>query len=120
MGVDDVPVFGVVVLLVGLAVVLALLGNRLGRAIGVPAPALFLVGAAVASDVWPALGGLSPRLDERIVTVALVVILFDGGMGIGWRRLRRTAGAVLWVGVEGSVLSGAGVAVAAHLLFGLE
>ena len=52
--------------------------------------------AAVASDLVPRLGRLSIVTDQRIVTVALVVILFDGGMHIGWRRMRPAAGAVGW------------------------
>ena len=31
----------------------------------------------------------------------LVLLLFDGGMHIGWRRFRAAAGAVLWIGVVG-------------------
>jgi hypothetical protein len=57
------------------------------------APATFLLLAAVASDLVPALGRLSISTTEQIVTVALIMILFDGGMGIGvaklWRRGRR-------------------------------
>jgi len=116
--VDDIDAFGSVVLVVAAAVLLALVANRISRLIRIPAPALFLVGAAVTSDVWPTLYKLSDRLDERIVTVALIVILFDGGTGIGWRRLRRSAVPVLWIGVVGTVLTAAGLALAAHGLFG--
>ena len=120
MGTDDITGFGLILLLVSAALVLALLANRLSGVLRVPAPAMFLVGAAIASDVWPALGRLTDRLDERIVTVALVVVLFDGGMGIGWRRFRRATGAVLWIGIAGTVVTAAGLALAAHLLFGFE
>ena len=117
---DDLEPFGEVVLVVATAVLVALVANRVSRLIRVPAPALFLVGAAVASDVWPHLYQLTHRLDERIVTVALVVILFDGGTGIGWRRLRRAAVPVLWIGVLGTLVTAAGVALAAHGLFGFS
>jgi cell volume regulation protein A len=120
VGTDDITGFGLVVLLVSGALVLALLANRLSAVLRVPAPAMFLVGAAIASDVWPALGDLTERLDERIVTVALIVVLFDGGMGIGWRRFRRATGAVLWIGIAGTVVTAAGLAAAAHLLFGFD
>ena len=39
------------------------------------APAIFLVAAALASDVMPALGELSVTTVQRVVTVALAVIL---------------------------------------------
>jgi cell volume regulation protein A len=119
VSVEDANRFAVVVLLISGAVLVALVANRISRLIRVPAPALFLVGAAVASDVWPALGRLSPRLEGQIVTVALVVILFDGGMNLGWRRLRPSLGPVLWIGVLGTVVTAAGLAVAAHGMFGL-
>lgn len=118
--VEDVGRFGGIVLLVAVAVVLAIGANRLTAVIRIPAPALFLVVAAVASDLWPTLGSLSARLDERIVTVALVLVLFDGGLSMGWRRVRHAVGAVLWIGVAGTVVTAAGVAVAAHYLFGID
>jgi cell volume regulation protein A len=120
MSVEDVTRFGLIILLVSVAVLVALVGNRVSRLIRVPAPALFLVAAALASDIWHPLGRLSPEMDGRIVTVALAVILFDGGMNLGWARLRASIGPVLWIGVMGTVVTAAGLALAAHGLFGLE
>ena len=57
--------------------------------------------------------------DQRIVTVALVVILFDGGMHIGWRRFRPAAGAVPGSGWPARSSPRPGCAVLAHWLFGL-
>src|SRR4051794_5833843 len=42
-------------------------------------------------------------MDSRIVTVALVIILFNGGMSLGWGRLRPALGPVLWLGIAGPV-----------------
>jgi potassium/hydrogen antiporter len=53
-----------------------------------PPPAIFLL----ASDVIPALGRVSVTTVQRVVTVALAAILFDGGMQIGWRRFRGAGG----------------------------
>lgn len=118
--VSDVETFALPILAVSLAVLLALVANRLSPILRIPTPAIFLVAAAVASDLWPRLGELTTVLDERIVTVALVVILFDGGMSIGWRRFRHVAGPVLWVGVAGTVVTAGGLALAGHVLFGFE
>jgi cell volume regulation protein A len=52
--------------------------------------------------------------------VALAIVLFEGGMNLGWRRLRVSLAPVLWIGVAGTVVTAAGLAVAAHGLFGLE
>jgi cell volume regulation protein A len=116
--VHDLEPFAVKLLLVAAAVLVAIAANRLAERISVPTPALFLIVAAVASDLAPRLGGLSIVTDQRIVTVALVVILFDGGMHIGWKRMRPAAGAVVWLGVAGTVVTTGAMALGAHWLFG--
>lgn len=112
--------FGGVVLLVALAGMLAVLANRFGERLRVPAPVIFLLGAAVASDVWPQLYGLPVATVEKIVTVALALILFDGGMHIGRRRFREAAGAAVWLGVAGTLVTAAALAVMVHYAFGMD
>ena len=114
----DVESFGLVIGAIGVAATLAVLSNRLGARLRIPAPAFFLIGAAVASDLVPPLGRLSIETVQRVVTVALIVLLFDGGMHIGWRRFRSAAGAVLWIGTAGTFVTAGALAVLAHLLFG--
>jgi cell volume regulation protein A len=53
---------------------------------------------------------------QRAVTVALVLILLDGGMHIGWRRFRSAARPIVTLGVAGTVLTAAAVALLAHLV----
>ncbi|WP_233223341.1 cation:proton antiporter [Amycolatopsis sp. CA-128772] len=84
-----------------------------------PTPAFFLVAAAVGADQVPSLRQVSLGVVEDVVTVALIVILFDGGMTIGVRRLRRMLGTVLSTDVLGTFITAALPACAAHLLFGL-
>jgi cell volume regulation protein A len=48
------------------------------------------------------------------------VILFDGGMRVGWRRLRAVAGPTLWIGVPGTLVTAAGVAAVAHAVLALD
>ena len=116
----DVAPFGLAVALVALAALLAVLSNRLSERVRVPAPAFFLIAAAVASEVVPKLHAVPIKVDQRLVTVALVVILFDGGMHIGWSRFRSAAGAVVWIGVAGTAVTAGAMAVLAHLLFGFS
>ncbi len=117
--IEGIEPFGLTLLLVAVAVLAALLSNRIGASLRIPAPAIFLVGAAAVSDLVPALGRLSIDTIEEVVTVALVLILFEGGMGIGVRRLRAALTPVLVVGVVGTVLTAVAVALLAHLLLGL-
>jgi cell volume regulation protein A len=79
---------------------------------------LFLGAAALAVAVLPGLKAPPERTVERIVTVALVCILFDGGMHIGWRRFRAAAAPIIVVGVAGTFLTTAAVAAVAHFGFG--
>jgi cell volume regulation protein A len=116
--VGDVVGFGGTVALVGAAGLLALLSKRLSERLRIPAPAIFLLAAAVASDAVPALGRVPVLTVQRVVTVALILLLFNGGMDIGWRRFRSAAGAVVWIGVAGTLVTAAGVAVLAHWGFG--
>jgi potassium/hydrogen antiporter len=116
--VGDLERFGLAVGMVGAALMLAVLSNRLSERLRVPAPAFFLLAAAAASDLVPALGRLRIETVQRVVTVALVVLLFEGGMHIGRRRFRSAAGAVLWIGTAGTFVTAGAMAVLAHLLFG--
>jgi cell volume regulation protein A len=80
---------------------------------------VLLLVAAAAADVWPALGdALSIHAVERIAVVALVVILLDGGMDIGWARMRSAAGPVLSLGVLGTFATAGLLALAAHWILG--
>ncbi|OIK27917.1 cation:proton antiporter [Streptomyces malaysiense] len=104
------------ILVVAVAVLAAVLSNRFSERTRIPAPAFFLVAAAVASDAVPALRQFSITTVQNVVTVALVLLLFHGGMELGWRRLRPEAGPVIWIGVVGTFLTAGLVACAARLL----
>ena len=56
---------------------------------------------------------------ERLTVVALVIILFDGGLHIGLGRFRRS-GLIVALGVLGTFATAGLVAVAAHYLLGLD
>jgi cell volume regulation protein A len=80
---------------------------------------VFLLAAAGASDIFPRLGHeLTSRQVERVVTVALILILFDGGMHVGLRRFRTAAIPIVSLGLVGTFVTAGGLALAAHLVFG--
>jgi cell volume regulation protein A len=66
----DTGLFGLLLLLTAAAAVAAILSNRLTARLRLPAPALFLGGAAAAAALLPGLHAPPERLVERIVTVA--------------------------------------------------
>jgi hypothetical protein len=118
--VNDVLPLGMVIAVISVAGLLAVASHRISERIRVPAPAIFLIAAAIASDFVPLLGQVPVVTVQRVVTVMLILLLFDGGMHIGWRRFRTAAGPVLWIGVVGTVVTAVGIAVLAHLVFGLD
>jgi cell volume regulation protein A len=113
--------FALIVLVVAGGSSLAILATQLGNRLPIPAPVLFLIAAAVASDVWPQLrDDVSIRTVERIAVVALVVVLLNGGMDIGWRRFRASVGPIVSIGVLGTFITAGVMTVAAHVLLGLD
>ena len=80
----DTEPFALLIVLMAALGLVAVLSNRLSHRVKLPSPALVLVGAAIAVKVIPALHGPPRQTVERVVTVALACILFDGGMNIGW------------------------------------
>jgi cell volume regulation protein A len=116
--VHDLTSFGLDVLLVAAALSAALLASKLSSRVAIPSAALFLLAAAVASDAFESLT-LSPRAVERIGTVALIVILFDGGSSIGMRRFRIVALPIATLGILGTFATAGLIAVFAHWALGL-
>ena len=113
----EVTHFGAIVLLVSGAFAVAVFSNKLSEWSRVPTAAFFLLAAAVASDVWPALeDALSIQDVERIAVLALIVILFDGGMRVGWRRFRESAVPIVSLGLVGTFVTAGLMMLAAHYL----
>jgi cell volume regulation protein A len=117
---SDTYPFARLVLLVAAAGLLALLSNRLTERIRIPAPLLVLVAAAVAVKAVPGLHHPPERLVERLVTLALICILFDGGLHLGRPKFRAAAAPILVVGVLGTFLTAAAAAAFLHWAFGLS
>jgi cell volume regulation protein A len=117
----EITDFAAILLAIGAGVALAVLSTRLTTWIPIPSPAVFLVVAAVVSDLFPSLYEEVPALTvERIAVVALIVILFNGGMDIGWRRFRGALAPILSLGVFGTFATAVAVAVFAHYVLGFE
>lgn len=118
---DEVVEFAEIILFVAGAFTLAVVSSKVTERVPIPAPAVFLGAAAVASDLWTPLGGvLSIEAVERISVVALVLILFSGGMDIGLGHFRRSAVPIILLGVPGTFLVAGLMAAAAHFVLGLS
>jgi len=118
---SEISDFGLILLILAGGFSLALMTIRFTSWFPVPAPALFLLGAAVVSDLFPDLQeDVSIRTVERIAVVALIVILFNGGMHIGWRRFRGAAQPIVLLGTVGTFATAGVITVAARLLLDVE
>ena len=84
----DLTSFGLAILIVSGALLAALVLAKLSARLAVPSGALFLLAAAAASALFPSLVVRIATV-ERVATVALIVILFQGGSSIGRQRFRR-------------------------------
>ena len=116
---DTFP-FARLVLLIAVVGLVALQSNRLTERIKIPAPLLVLVAAAVAVKVVPDLHSPPELVVERLVTVALLCILFDGGLHMGWPKFRSAAAPIAIVGVLGTFLTVAAAAAFIHYAFGFS
>jgi potassium/hydrogen antiporter len=117
---SDTYTFAAVVLVVAAVVLLAVLSNRLTEKILVPAPLLVLVASSLAVALVPGLDQPSERVVERLVTLALIYVLFDGGLHIGWRSFRSGAAPIAVLGVVGTFLTVALTAAVVHLVVGVS
>lgn len=114
----DVTSYAIAVLVAG-AVGLAVLGaSRLSERIKIPLPALVLVATAVVVQLVPSFHPVSQTTVSDVVTVALVTVLFNGGMHMGIRRFRSAAGPVLLAGLPGTFATAALAGVVLHFGFG--
>jgi cell volume regulation protein A len=116
--VTDTYPFALAVLLTAAVGLVLVVSSRLTERIKVPLPALVLVAAAVAVAAVPSLHAPGQQAVNRVVTVALVCVLFDGGLHIGWARFRTALGPIAVVGVAGTFLTAAAGAALLHLGFG--
>ena len=103
--------------LLAAGVAASLLASRLR----LPALVLFLgVGMAIGSDGLGWFSFNDYALARFIGTVALLVILFEGGLQTGLRRLRPELAPAIWLATVGTAITAAVAGLAAHWLLHLS
>ena len=96
----------------GLAVVI--IATRISARLPIPVPGIILLAFAL----WPET--IKVLTVERVAVVALIAILLNGGMDIGWQRMRTSLNPVLSLGVLGTFLTAGLIAVVAHFVLGFD
>ena len=108
-------------LAVSIALFVALLSMRLAHRVSLPYAGLILVAAALIAASSDSLQtALSVGDVQNIAVVALIVILFEGGLHIGAARFRRSLRPILALGVVGTFVTAGLVALAARYLLGFS
>ena len=118
---SEIGDFGETILWVSGAVFVALVGMRLADRLAVPYAAVFLVAAVLVGEFVPDADELlSIKEVQRVAVLALIVILFNGGLHIGLERFRRSAAPILALGIVGTFVTAGLVALAARYVLGLS
>lgn len=108
------------ILVAGVLLVLGIVSSKLSSRMGLPVLVLFLVVGMLAGEEGP--GGLAFEnypLAHGVGTLALAVILFDGGLRTDLALLRKVVGPSLILATVGVVLTALIVGAAAMLTLGL-
>jgi cell volume regulation protein A len=105
----------------GGAAAAALALEPLARALGVPTPLAFLLGGLLLGELWDGSHSAArPSTIAIVGTVALVIVLLQGGYVCGLAAVREQLVAVLGLGIAGTAATFGLVALAAHSLAGLS
>lgn len=115
----DSEAFAVAVLVAAAAGLVVLAGSHLSDRLKLPLPALVLVASAVAARAV-GMGAPSETVVSEVVSIALVGVLFNGGMHVGLARFRSEASTILVVGVAGTFGTVAGATVLVHAVLGVN
>lgn len=110
-----------ITLAVGALLVLTVGIAWVSRRLRVPAPLAFLaIGVAVSSATGYRLDAAHGDILITAGSLALSVILFEGGFNGGWSRTRGALGPILSIGLVGTFLTAAAMAALGHWLLGLS
>jgi cell volume regulation protein A len=108
------------ILIVGGLLAAGILGALLADRIRIPGLLLFLgLGMLAGSE---GIGGIEfddMQLARTLGTIALVLILFEGGLTAGWPEIRPVLGTAASLATLGTVLTACAAGIAAHWIFGI-
>src|SRR4051794_3486787 len=106
-------------LLVSIVALAAVAIDPLLRRLDVPAPLVFLGGGLLLGLAWEqAQDAIDPAQIGGVGSIALILILVDGGLRLGARAFRRELAPIVLLGVPGTAVTFVLVAGAMHLLLG--
>src|SRR5262245_46282209 len=109
------------ILVAGALLAAGILGALLADRIRIPGLLLFLgLGMLAGSE---GIGGIEfddAELARTLGTIALVLILFEGGLTAGWQEIRPVLGTAASLATVGTVVTACTAGLAAHWIFGIS
>jgi cell volume regulation protein A len=107
-------------MMLGALLVTGVVMTKVASRIGVPALVLFiLVGMLLGSDIGGVIYFSDPWVAQLVGTIALVIILFDGGLQTKWKHLRRVAVPAASMATVGVAVQVGIMGILARLVLGL-
>ncbi len=109
------------ILIAGALLAAGILGALLADRVRVPGLLLFLILGMLAGS--EGIGGIdfsNTELARTLGTIALVLILFEGGLSSGWKEIRPVLGTAASLATIGTILTAVIAGYSAQLIFGFD
>ena len=109
------------ILLASILLILGILSTKFSAKLGVPSLVFFiLLGMLMGNDQFGVIHFTNAALAQTIGVVALIIILFEGGIQTKWKSLRPVILPSLSLATIGVLLTSALVSVAAHYILNVD
>ncbi len=109
------------ILLASILLILGILSTKFSAKLGVPSLVFFiLVGMAMGNDTFGIINFSNAGLAQTIGVVALIIILFEGGIQTKWSSLRPVILPSLSLATVGVLITSAIVTIAAHYILNVD
>jgi cell volume regulation protein A len=110
-----------VILLCSILLILGVITTKFSTRLGVPALILFmLVGMIMGSDVLGIIYFDNANIAQLIGVLALIIILFEGGLQTKWQTVRKVAAPSLTLATVGVLLTTSIVAIGVKVIVGID
>lgn len=108
------------ILLLAILLILGVVTTKFSSRLGVPALILFIIlGMVMGSDVLGIIYLDNPKVAQLIGVLALVIILFEGGLQTKWKTVKKVAAPSLSLATVGVLVTTALVAVGAKFILNI-
>lgn len=108
------------ILIIAILLLLGVITTKFSSRLGVPALVLFIaLGMVLGSDVSGLIYLDNPNVAQLIGVMALIIILFEGGLNTKWTTVKKVAYPAITLATLGVVLTTTIVALGAKLILGL-